>query len=228
MVLTANCVRAGRSNASSDSFPVYEQIGNTNGLSTFQLSLKHPPVVMNEDVAISMGVVYENRPDILYIAKQSDTLAPRIDDVVQHYGCHTSKPTQQTVSYHASSGTYVDAEDAFLISDAYNRKLVTQPAMEGQDGDVQTDPKDCICLVQPTDNHGLPPFAINPNQYQCGRNELGKAAYSLLMVFLHSRHLLEGLVQCKWRQPAADVMRLQNMILKAVRNIYSSMKSTRS
>ena len=116
VVLSPNCVRTGRTNAHNTSFPVYEQVGSTQGLSTFQLTVKYPCFRMNDELAMAMALVYENRPHILHLAKQSRNLGPRVQSIMQHYASHARQPTPDNVAQHRSSGTFFDVEDGTFIA----------------------------------------------------------------------------------------------------------------
>ena len=222
VVVSANNVRDGRTNAHSTSFPVFMQVGSTLGLSTFRLTAKHPVYQMNDDIALAMGLTLNHRPDILHHSKQSRYLADKISTFSEHYLRHSARPTHDDIIRHLSGGSMVYTEEAHLLSEVYNARIACVEGNEPADGPCTPNPKDCIVVVHPADSRGHEPFVLQAKQFHNEPNMLGPVAYSVLNILVHSSHLFEALLNSLWRSNAGNVD-LQRALAEAVKKItYSS------
>ena len=241
VVLSGNCLRPGKTNQMNTSYPVYEQTGSTTGLSTFRLTSRFPHFQMTDEIALGMGLVYENRPDILHLSKQSPALSDGIDDIVQFYSTHRHGRPYINVERHYLAASYIQLEDAHIIAQAYNTRLTRVDApylhIDGERPTLLREPRDIFAVVHSTNDRGHGAFVMDTKQYSDSNDEnrqrtLGKIAFSVLSSILCCSHIYEALLNSKWRTDNAlrdvhkDIVTALKLLVKADQSPHFPLTST--
>ena len=224
-VLTSNMCRPGHTGQYNSSFPVYRQTGNTSGLSTFRLSSKVQTYTPSAQIAAAKGLVLQHRPDILHVAQQTTQVASTIPSLLDYYTSAPNHPTDQDVASHKETGSYLDMEDAFFLSDVYNTSYATiTPLQQTNNQNPQGNklqPRHCVLTVHPADGIGSKLLHI-PNTHFIGQrnNTFGPIIYSTLMTFLNSSPLNEAFLQSV--RIAENISPLQNTLLSVLQQLRTS------
>ena len=221
-VLTSNMCRPGHTGQYNSSFPVYRQTGNTSGLSTFRLSSKVQTYTPSPEITAAKALMLQHRPDILHVAQQSTQVASTIPPILDYYMSAPDHPTDQDVAFHKQTGSYIDMEDAFFLSDVYNTSYTTITPLQRTNNDIpqrrKLQPWDCVLTIHPADGVGSLLLHI-PNAHFIGQrnNSLGPIIYSTLMTFLNSSHLNETLLQAV--RTAENISALQKTLLSLLQQL---------
>ena len=131
------------------SFPVYQQSGSITGLYTFRLTSRGCTFPKTDEIALGMGLVYDNRPDISFMSKHTQMLPHHHEDILQLYSTHRRGLRVIDIEHHLHSGTYLHVEDAHIIAQAYNTRLseVPSPFKLRNDGvNILREPKDFAAI----------------------------------------------------------------------------------
>ena len=213
-------VRSGRTNAMNTSFPVYHQSGNSAGLSTFKLQSQTVDTSYDARAALAKGLVLSNRSDILHYAQQDTYLHWQAPKLLSHYNEHPGQPTQQQITSHLSTGTFLHIEDAFSLSEAYNQAKAEPTANVAPAGMAppQPKPKDYPLInnrASPT-GAGHTPYQIPAKEYtgQHIAQPLGHGLYSLLMLLMNCSPLYEAILKTVWQTPQ-NTQHLQDLLTAA-------------
>ena len=221
-VFSSNICRPGCTGQYNFSFPVYRQTGNTSGLSTFRLSSQLQTYTPSTEIAAAKGLVLQHRPDILHATQQTKHVASTIPQLLDYYTSSPHHPSDNDIASHKQTGSYIDMEDAFFLSDVYNTSSTTNTTPQEPNDDnhqhCKLKPKDCVLTVHPAGGTGSKLFHI-PNAQFIGRrnNTLGPIIYSTLMTFLNSSHLYEVMLQDM--RTSENHSNLQKTLVSAVQNL---------
>jgi hypothetical protein len=207
-VVTASVARCGRTNQYNTSFPVFEQRGNHGGLSTIRLATKSPHFVMTDEITVCSGFTLDQRPDILHYAIQSPNFeSGAISDILDRYAL--AKPPPNIINACAEHSTFLDLEDAYVLTSAQNAYAGTskdiipqhQPNNDPQ-GDVPlaVNPADCLLIIHPNSLHGHRPFSIPRGHVTRAHPEppMSWLLYANLQCLLHVRVLHTRLLHRVW------------------------------
>ena len=202
-VVTGNVVRTGTSNVYNTSFPVFLQQGSSRGLSTVRLSTRHPRFQMTDNLAICSGFTLNQRSDILHYAMQTVHFEENaIVDTLQRY--QQQKPTDQVIQSCSAASTFIDLDDACLLSNVYNFERGENDVMplEGDGRGNAANPRDCLFIMHPNNCNGHRPFHILRGHALAVNADLPMnwLLYATLQSFLHVRLLHTCLLRRVWEQ----------------------------
>ena len=170
--------------------------------------------------ALAKGLVLRHRADVLHYAQQDTQLHWQAPKLITHYDEHPRRPTEQQITSHLSTGTFMHIADAFALSEAYNQSKADTAANVAPAAVAPTQPKPkdyplIIHCASPT-GAGRTPYQIPAKEYtgQHVAEPLGHHLYSLLMLVMNCPPLYEAILKTIW-QGQQNTQHLQALLTAA-------------